>query len=323
MEHFFMQPDTYDDSLDDEGYREPRIRPRKHQKSKPKHSQHEDMAEHVADTVDGKQLSTTYRPTRHEAQWLLSSLGSFFSEQLITDVLAQVKGGKEATVYCCQAHPSTGLDLVAAKVYRPKQFRSLSNDAMYREGRSMLNAQGRSMMNERGHQAQRPDHRMMKAVRSKSAFGQEVMHSSWLSYEYSFMEQMHRLGAPVPKPIACADNAILMSYYGELGNPAPLLMGVQLTKKEAKLLFEQTIQAIHLMLSEGYIHGDLSAYNILYWQGAIAIIDFPQVSSLAGNSNAHMILQRDITRVCDYFRQYGVRRDAVALTQELWEQYMG
>mgnify|MGYP000925870685 CR=1 FL=1 len=57
---------------------------------------------------------------------------------IITDVLHQVKGGKEATVYCCAAHPSTGVDLIAAKVYRPREFRQLRNDAQYRQGRRIL-----------------------------------------------------------------------------------------------------------------------------------------------------------------------------------------
>ena len=41
-------------------------------------------------------------------------------------------------VYRCEAHPSMGVEWIAAKVYRPRQFRNLSNDAMYREGRHFL-----------------------------------------------------------------------------------------------------------------------------------------------------------------------------------------
>ena len=31
--------------------------------------------------------------------------------------------------------PATGLEFLAAKIYRPRMFRSLSNDALYRQGR--------------------------------------------------------------------------------------------------------------------------------------------------------------------------------------------
>ena len=43
------------------------------------------------------------------------ALDQFFTEGLITEVLHVVKSGKEATVYCCQAHRSTGVELLAQK----------------------------------------------------------------------------------------------------------------------------------------------------------------------------------------------------------------
>jgi RIO kinase 1 len=315
-----MRPEEDTDHYDDDA--RPR-RPRARERERPqiKRSRREVLAEFSDGNIQEARFTTTYRPSRYEAEWLLSSLGMFYEEQLITDVLAQVRGGKEATVYVCQAHPSTGADLLAAKVYRPREFRSLRNDAIYREGRSLLTVQGRAMLGERGHQAQRPDRRMMRAVASKSGFGQAVMHTSWLSYEFTFMEQLFNVGAAVPKPFACAENAILMSYYGELSNPAPALISVHLDQEEAQPLFDDTMRAIELMLQHGYIHGDLSAYNILYWEGALAIIDFPQVTSLLSNPNAYPILRRDVARVCDYFARYGVPCDPAALADDLWARY--
>ena len=74
-------------------------------------------------------------PARQERAWLLGYLEEFYKNQIITDILGKVRGGKEATVYCCAAHPSTGFELIAAKVYRPAMFRNLRNDAAYRQGR--------------------------------------------------------------------------------------------------------------------------------------------------------------------------------------------
>ncbi len=315
-----MQPDDLDQYDDDDEIVTPRRRSRERPKAKPKRSQRELLSELSDGNIEAAKFTTTYRPSRYEAEWLLSSLGMFYEEQLITDVLAQVKGGKEATVYCCQAHPSTGMDLLAAKVYRPKQFRSLSNDAMYREGRQAVTSNVRAALNGTGRKVGRLTE---GALSKKTKFGAQLQHTSWIAYEFSFMGQLHRVGASVPKPIASADNAILMSYYGELGNPAPLLVSVQLKPKEAKLLFEETMRSIDLMLQQGFIHGDLSAYNILYWKGEIAIIDFPQVSSIANNPSALAILQRDIIRICEYFSRYGVRCNPVALADELWERFGG
>src|SRR5690349_2292034 len=39
--------------------------------------------------------------SKHEREWITIYLGAFYDDHLITDVLRRVKGGKEATVYCC------------------------------------------------------------------------------------------------------------------------------------------------------------------------------------------------------------------------------
>ena len=61
-------------------------------------------------------FTPSFNPAGHESVWLLKYLDSFYNAQVITDILGKVKGGKEAHVYCCAAHPSTGLALIAAKV---------------------------------------------------------------------------------------------------------------------------------------------------------------------------------------------------------------
>jgi len=48
----------------------------------------------------------------------IPELRIFYDRWLITDVLDLVKTGKEATVYCCRAHPETGTKFLAAKLYR-------------------------------------------------------------------------------------------------------------------------------------------------------------------------------------------------------------
>src|SRR2546430_17425234 len=69
---------------------------------------------------------------------VLLALDDFFAQGLITNVLYEVKSGKEATVYCCEAHPSTGVELLAAKFYRARQHRNFKNDSVYQEGRAIL-----------------------------------------------------------------------------------------------------------------------------------------------------------------------------------------
>jgi RIO kinase 1 len=257
---------------------------------------------------------TTYRPSRYEEGWLFSSLRAFYDEGLITDVVRLVKGGKEASVYCCQAHPATGHGLLAAKVYRPRMFRNLRNDKMYRQGREVLTAEGRPAGKQAGTFA--------RAIRNKSTFGLQAAHTSWLMYEYTALERLHETGAAVPQPVAPSNNAILMTYHGDEHMAAPTLNTIGLERGEAEALFLEVLRNVDLMLQHELVHGDLSAYNILYWQGEITIIDFPQVVNLHANPKAHFILRRDIQRTCEYFGQQGVRCNPGAIMDEMWRRYV-
>ncbi len=295
------------ETLDDEFEFEPeRERPRK-----PRHKV--DRAELVEEGGDDAQLKMTYEPSRFERGWLHSSLNGFYHQNLITDVLASVKGGKEASVYRCAAHPGVGVPLLAAKVYRPRQFRNLRNDALYREGRAILKDDGST--------AKRTDHRLMRAIGKKTDFGVQAQHTSWLMHEFTTLERLHTAGAAVPRPIAAGENAILMGYEGDHTNAAPTLIEIGLEREEAEALLAEALRNIELMLQHHLIHGDLSAYNILYWEGRITLIDFPQVADCRSNRNARFILQRDIFRICEYFIRQGAPCDPAAITERLWTRY--
>jgi RIO kinase 1 len=292
---------------------------RRSRKPKPRHVPKKSQAQVIAELADEATgleggFNTTYQPSRYEEGWLLSSLRAFYDRGLIRDVLALVKGGKEASVYRCQADGATGMGLLAAKVYRPRKFRTLRNDGMYRQGRAILNAFGHD------HDYAR-DQRVIRAIGKKTTFGVQVQHTSWLMHEYTALERLYQAGAGVPKPVAADDNAILMSYHGDARVAAPTLSQVSLEPDEAASLFQQVLRNVVLMLQHDLIHGDLSAFNILYWEGEITLIDFPQVVSLHGNADAYFILRRDVQRVCEYFARQGVDCDPADVMGELWYLY--
>ncbi|HEX5156007.1 MAG TPA: RIO1 family regulatory kinase/ATPase, partial [Ktedonobacterales bacterium] len=241
---------------------------------------------------------------QRDRPWVLSSLETFYEDDLITDVLAMVKSGKEATVYCCAAHPSTGLDYVAAKVYRPRMFRSLRNDAVYRASRPQVDAKGRE-----GRGAKR-----WNATAKETERGRAAKINAWIRYEYETQRLLYDAGADAPRPLAQSGNAVLMEYIGgEPGTPAPLLREVTLGREEATPLFERVMRNIELWLMCDRVHGDLSAYNMLYWDGAITIIDFAQAVDPRYNPAVGDLLARDIARVCRYFARFGVEADAAML----------
>jgi RIO kinase 1 len=262
----------------------------------------------AADSV----FTPTFTSSRHERDWILNFLGPFYEEEYLTDVLCQVRGGKEATVYCCKAHPTTGLDLIAAKVYRPRAFRKLRNDSQYRQGRQILDAFGKVVR----------DQRYLVAIRKKTSVGKELIHASWLQHEYRTLQILQAAGADVPIPITQGNNTILMQYLGEVDAPAPTLNTVTLTQKQARDLFDRLVHNLELMLSTNCIHGDLSAYNVLYWEGNATIIDFPQAIHPAENRDAFAIFQRDVTRLCQYFHRYRIQTRPARLAQELWDRYI-
>jgi serine/threonine-protein kinase RIO1 len=121
------------------------------------------------------------------------------------------------------------------------------------------------------------------------------------------MEKLFEAGADVPKPYAKEKNAILMEFVGDRGMAAPALSSVSLERDEAQPLFERVIRNLDIMLANDRIHGDLSAYNILYWDGDIKLIDFPQVVIPESNPASWGIFQRDVMRICQYFSAQGLR----------------
>ncbi len=252
-------------------------------------------------------------PLHHERQWVIESVHPFYRDELITDLTRIVKGGKEANVYACAAHPATGLEIIAAKLYRPRMLRHLKNDAIYKAGRQLRDAEGKQLKGRR----------TKLALRKKTNFGKQVDIQWWIGNEYRTQTKLYKVGANVPQPIAFQGNTILMAYIGDGYGPAPTLSEIILPQDEAQSLFQRTMENVTLMLDNHLIHGDLSAYNILYWEGEIFIIDFPQMVEARHNPHAFELLKRDIQRVCDYYGRFGVASDPVQLALALWQPYMG
>jgi RIO kinase 1 len=258
-----------------------------------------------------REFQFTYKAARFEEAWLLDSLVEIAEHGWITDVLRKAKVGKEASVYLCQGGQAAHGNLVAAKVYRPRSLRNLKNDQQYRTGRVDLDEDGNAL-------TKKAD---IDAIAKRTSYGEEVRHRSWIAYEFKTLEMLFGAGADVPRPYASEHNVILMDFIGDLGNAAPTLNSVSLDHDEAKWLFERVIRNIDLMLANGRVHGDLSAYNILYWNGDIKLIDFPQVVLPDANPTAWRIFQRDVTRISQYFHAQGVPSDPQMLASELWTSH--
>ncbi len=306
-----------DDSAVDQLNRSGRQRLRHRRKKQNEHMVLDQLQAHASPQAAPAQLGTeavfnpTFTSSFHEREWILNYLGYFYDDKQITDVLSRVKGGKEANVYCCAAHPGTGLELIAAKIYRPREFRQLRNDARYRQGRSYLDERGKVVR----------DQRLLVAIQKKTTTGQDLVHNSWLEHEFQTLKILHEAGVDVPRPVSHGNNTILMEYLGDANLAAPALQAVRLDEDEVRPLFERLMNDVEVMLKHQRIHGDLSAFNVLYWEGDIRIIDFPQAVAPGENPDAFELLERDIRRLCQYFERYGLHSDPSAIARELWTRY--
>ena len=299
------------EELDDSGLEEaPSAQKRIFQKRESK-KQEMDAKLFIRAQEISREFQFTYKAARFEEAWLLDSLVEIAEHKWISDVLRKVKGGKEASVYLCRSGVAVDAPLIAAKVYRPRMLRNLKNDQQYRSGRADLDESGNVII----------DDGTLHAMKKRTTFGEEVRHQSWIAYEFTTLEVLHEAGADVPKPYAMEKNAILMGFVGDLLNSAPALNSINLELDEARLLYERVVRNIDLMLMHGCIHGDLSAYNILYWNGDITLIDFPQVVLPESNPASWNIFFRDVTRVCQYFSVQGVKCDARKLATDLWTSH--
>jgi RIO kinase 1 len=234
----------------------------------------------------------------------LEAVSVFIDQGLIDEVLGVVKSGKEATVYCCSTSGRSA-PLLAAKVYRSRNVRRFSNDAVYTAGR------------------QRQKHRReARAIENRSRFGREAAFEKWVADEYETLSILHRAGADVPEPIAMSGPVIMMEYIGDAEEPAPPLSSVTLGRDEADGLFRRLLRNIELALACDRVHGDLSAFNVLYRPGAPCIIDFPQAVDPRFNPNALALLERDIENLHGYFARYGIRADPGHIARDLWGRFL-
>ena len=277
----------------------------------PKRSEEEILAGLVDDVDELADLPFTYQASRHERAWIVNALNRYYDQRWILDVLRLVKGGKEASVYLCAGNPGITDQHIAAKIYRPRRFRQLKNDQLYREGRERLDSEGHVIL----------DGGKQHAMNKRTSYGLDLLHTSWIEHEYRTLRIIYQAGCDVPIPFASGENTILMSYIGEEGLAAPTLNTIELQTSEARQLFERVNHNIELMLAHERVHGDLSAFNVLYWKGEITLIDFPQAISPKENRNAFRIFERDVMRISEYFARQGVPVNAVKLAADLWTVY--
>ncbi len=205
----------------------------------------------------------------------------------VDEVLGKINDGKEATVYLCRGGASTTAPLLAAKVFKARNFRNFSNDHSYRNF------------------SKHKDRRMAKAMRGRSRKGEKAFHQDWVKSEWQNLTRLHEAGIRVPEPVALFPDGVLMEFIGNDAGPAPRLVNCKLTNQAAHTTASLLMRDIEKMLSIHMVHGDLSAYNILYHNDQPVIIDVPQAMDLRTTPDAWSIMHRDLGNLENCFRRLG------------------
>ena len=232
---------------------------------------------------------------------MLTAADTFIGDGLITEVTRIIRTGKEASVHLCRANRSTtGEDLLAMKLYHPLDRRDFRDESLYRDGEWIK------------------ERRVRVALEKRTKYGRDVQSEIWVGREWETLTTLAEAGVAVPRPIARSEDAILMTYVGDERDAAPQLRSVRPSVAEAEDLLAQTMKAIELMLYRNVIHGDLSAYNVLVWDGQVTVIDLPQAVDPRKNRHARGLLERDIARVCDHLARFGAHASAPRLADDLY-----
>lgn len=210
-----------------------------------------------------------------------SSLQQLGRKGIELHLVRRLTSGKEATVYVVTDEDN----LYALKVYKDYATRAFKRNENYLAGKYV----------------RRPSER--KAMQKRSRLGKNLIHRLWIKREFYLLKKLFEAEADVPEPIYMTHNAILMEYIGNKNYPAQLLRGIRLDKTEAKKVYKNILKNIDIFYKNGIVHGDLSEYNILYANGKIYVIDFPQAVDIRNNPNAEEMLKRDIENVEKWYNK--------------------
>jgi RIO kinase 1 len=227
--------------------------------------------------------------------------------------LGVLRTGKEAQVSLVERTGPAGRCLLARKLYLPRevsqkgvlqamgvqrstQFR---NDVTYREGRQFRRSRDR------------------RAVERMSTRGKALLQERWTSHEHDVMAVLWQAGVRVPYPVRFAEDHLDMQYVGDLGQAAPTLARLRPRGPVLGAMWDQLVANLERVVGCGYAHGDLSAYNLLWWREELWLIDFPQAVDIAANPMGLDFLQRDVANVAAWFARQGFERDPEELFAEL------
>jgi len=227
--------------------------------------------------------------------------------------LGPLRSGKEAQISVIERSNGDRSCLLARKHYLPREVKEkgtlellgvqrasqFRHDVTYREGRQFRRSRDR------------------RAVAQMTERGKRLLQDRWVNHEHDVMAALWHANVSVPYPVGFSDERFDMQYIGDRNSAAPTLARLRPRGALLEQMWEQLVENLRMIVSAGYAHGDLSAYNLLWWRGQVWIIDLPQAVDLAANPRGIDFLHRDVVNVSTWFARQGLERDAAATFADL------
>ncbi|HEX7166861.1 MAG TPA: RIO1 family regulatory kinase/ATPase [Acidimicrobiales bacterium] len=211
--------------------------------------------------------------------------------------VGMLKTGKEADVHLVERHLGDRVNLLAAKRYRAFEERMFRNDARYRRRVG--------------------DRRVQLAMDRGTSAGMEFRAALWVETEFTVLSRLWESGAAVPYPVQRLGNELLLEYVGTREAAAPRLVHARVEREQLPALFDQFVETLTLFLVNDVVHGDLSPYNVLLWEGRLVFIDFPQTVDPLAHPEGLRLLEHDVTTMCNWFTRKGIECNASDVLADL------
>lgn len=142
------------------------------------------------------------------------------------------------------------------------------------------------------------------------------MVKTWAEKEMRNLARLKSAGILCPSPLLLRMHVLVMSFIGQDGWPAPRLKDASLSESKLRECYLELVVNMRLMYQKcRLVHGDLSEYNILYFEGHLYIIDVSQSVDL-DHPRALDFLREDCLHVSDFFRKSGI---PVMMVRELFD----
>lgn len=141
------------------------------------------------------------------------------------------------------------------------------------------------------------------------------MVKTWAEKETRNLLRVGEKGIRCPKPVHLKLHVLAMEFIGKNGCNAPRLKDAGLSDDKLRVAYFEIVTTMRTLYQKcKLVHGDLSEYNILYYEGHLYIIDVSQSVDL-DHPLALDFLKEDCLHVNDFFEKRGV---AVMTVTELF-----